>query len=101
MDHDSFLGGYYSYTSSESEEEELYRKIVPFNPNKDKTTNHYHNHNGSTEKKPKKSRLSRLREVNWRNAVTVTCLWLAYLLCNMSYSLLGPFFPVEVKLTPD
>lgn len=40
--------------------------------------------------------LERLRSCNWFNIATLSCLWLAYLLCNMSYSIAAAFFPEEV-----
>ena len=42
--------------------------------------------------------LAKLRRWNWKNITTISCLWLAYLLCNMSYSIVGPFFPDEVHI---
>ena len=42
--------------------------------------------------------LAQLRRWNWKNITTISCLWLAYLLCNMSYSIVGPFFPDEVHI---
>ena len=34
---------------------------------------------------------------NWRNIVVVVCLWSAYLLCNVAYSTINPFFPQVVS----
>ena len=36
--------------------------------------------------------------LNWENIVAISCLLLAYLLCNMSYSIMGAFFPDEVNI---
>lgn len=40
---------------------------------------------------------SLLRELNWEGLVIVTCLCLAYLLCNASYAIISPFFPKEAS----
>ena len=36
------------------------------------------------------------RKCNWKNIITVVCLWLTYLFINANYSLIGPLFPSEV-----
>ncbi len=33
---------------------------------------------------------------NYRNLAAIVCLWIAYLICSMAFSLLSPFFPKEV-----
>lgn len=33
---------------------------------------------------------------NWKNITIAAFLWVAYLLCNASFSVIGPFFPEEV-----
>ena len=49
--------------------------------------------NAETEKA---SRLSRLRNLNWRNIVTVGCLLLTSFMINVSFSIMAPFFPDAV-----
>ena len=34
----------------------------------------------------------------WRVLVSFTVLWVAYVLVNAAYSVVGPFFPLEVSL---
>ncbi len=33
----------------------------------------------------------------WKRFITVCSLWVAYLVCNAAYSIIGPFFPNEVQ----
>ena len=33
----------------------------------------------------------------WRNIVVCLCLWMAYTLCNVAYSIIAPFFPQIVS----
>lgn len=35
---------------------------------------------------------------NWKNLAALVCLWIAYFICTMGLSLLGPFLPQEVQL---
>ena len=83
---------------TEVEEEELLKQ---------KASNHKVNsydcykHDSSIYEPEKSSLLSRLSKWNWQSISTFGCLWLAYLLCNMSYSIVGPFFPHEVELHLD
>ena len=35
-------------------------------------------------------------DLNWKDVLTTSCLWLAYFLCNVAFSLIAPFFPEEV-----
>ena len=41
-----------------------------------------------------------LTGVNWKNISASVCLWLAVLTCSAAYSLMGPFFPQEVRARP-
>ena len=41
--------------------------------------------------------LGRLRKCNWWNLATIACLLLTYSMVNVSFSILPPFFPTEVK----
>lgn len=34
---------------------------------------------------------------NWKNLIATVCLWLTYLFVSAAYSIIGPFFPSEVK----
>ena len=34
--------------------------------------------------------------LNGKNVALFVCLWVAYFLCSMAYSIIGPFFPQEV-----
>ena len=54
--------------------------------------------NAETEKA---SRLSRLRNLNWKNIVTIGCLWLTSFIINVSFSIMGPFFPDAVCYIVD
>lgn len=45
----------------------------------------------------KSSRFTRLKRWNWKIILTIILMSIAYLLCNMCYSIMGPFFPHEVK----
>ena len=38
-----------------------------------------------------------LTGVNWRNIAASVCLWLAVLICSTAFSLMGPFFPQQVR----
>ena len=46
----------------------------------------------------KTSLKSRVCGWNWKNLLTVVCLWLTYLICSMAYSIIAPFFPDEVYI---
>ncbi len=37
------------------------------------------------------------KRCNWKNVVVCLCLWLAYTLCNVAYSMINPFFPQIVS----
>lgn len=52
----------------------------------------------AAEEKGKSKILATLCSWNWENIVIIMCLWVAYLLCNIAYSTIGPFFPREVIL---
>ena len=66
-------------------------------PTLKESTRHHYDRDKLTEKTAvKKSWLTRLREVNWKNIVIIACLWLAVLLCSMAYSIIAPFFPNKV-----
>ena len=39
-----------------------------------------------------------LLRVNWRNAMAILCLNVAYCMCSGAYSMMGPFFPEQVWL---
>ena len=58
------------------------------------STHHYYDRDKLAKKK---TWLTRLREVNWKNIVIMACLWLAVLLCSMAYSIVAPFFPSKVR----
>ena len=46
----------------------------------------------------KKSQLVSLsRDLDWHNVTIISCLFLAHLLCNASYSIISPFFPKEAR----
>ena len=36
---------------------------------------------------------------DWRKILALVCLWMAYLLCNVAYSMISPFFPQVVSST--
>ena len=38
-----------------------------------------------------------LTGVNWRNIAASVCLWLAAMICSAAFSLMGPFFPQQVR----
>jgi hypothetical protein len=38
-----------------------------------------------------------LRRCNWKNLITTIYLWLTYLIVSAAYSIIGPFFPSEVR----
>ena len=39
-----------------------------------------------------------LLRVDWRNALAILCLNVAYCMCSGAYSMMGPFFPEQVWL---
>ncbi len=41
--------------------------------------------------------LSQCRE-NWKKILVVVILWLAYMLCNVAFSIIAPFFPKIVSI---
>jgi len=54
-------------------------------------------HGEKQEKEKQIAKLSLLSKWPWTHILTVLCLWLAYFLCNLANSLLGPFYPQEVS----
>ena len=81
-----------SSSSSESGSEEDWELLQH-----EKTTLRQNSHDCYKYDEPKKrSLLIRLRSWNWKNILTIATLWVAYLLCNMCYSIVFPFFPDEV-----
>ena len=42
-------------------------------------------------------RFSRPCSWNWKNLLVSVCLWLTYAFCSIAYSIIAPFFPVEVR----
>lgn len=44
-----------------------------------------------------KSLQCKICRCDWKNIAIMICLWIAYLLCSASYSLIGPFFPKKVN----
>ena len=40
------------------------------------------------------------KRCNWKNLITTIYLWLTYLILSAAYSIIGPFFPSEVRSSP-
>lgn len=38
-------------------------------------------------------KLQQSKKCNWINAAVIVCLWMAYTVCNVAYSMMAPFFP--------
>lgn len=39
-------------------------------------------------------------EGNWKNIIACLCLWIAFVLANIAYSIMAPFFPQVVSCQP-
>ena len=53
---------------------------------------------GSDKKRESNLVLQGLRKIRWRAHLSTAVLCAAYALINSAYSLIGPFFPLEVRL---
>ena len=49
------------------------------------------------EEEKEKSLCSAILSWDWKNIGVIGCLAIAYLLCNVSFSTISPFFPEEVR----